>query len=104
MSKRIVKKPEVKNAIHNIAEDFRFSNEIGDIPSLFYQADKDGVVQGKAIDAMREYLETGLAELKEHIQWKQSFLSDNPQADEAKVMENLKTIEEEYMVLLDFLR
>ena len=103
MAKRIIKKAEVKAAIHNIAEDFRFSNELGDIPRMFYQADTEGVVRGEAIDAMRDYLETGLQELKEHIQWKSSFLAENPQADEAKVMANLKTIEQEYIVLLDFL-
>jgi len=103
MAKRIIKDPKVKEAIHNIAEDFRFSNELDEIARMFYTADSEGIIRGGDITKMKEYVDTGLAELGEHIAWKESFLKENPQADEARVIASLQAIEQEYMLLLGFL-
>jgi hypothetical protein len=104
MSKRIIKGERIKAIIHDIAQDFRFSHETGDYALLFYQADTEGVIRGAQIDQMVEYLETGLKELQDNIQWRREFLSDNPQIDEVRMLENLGIIEKEYLELLEFLR
>ncbi|MDP1783921.1 MAG: hypothetical protein Q8K81_00665 [Sulfuricurvum sp.] len=104
MSKRIIKGERIKAIIHDIAEDFRFSHETGDYALLFYKADTEGLVRGTEIDEMVEYLTTGLKELQDNIQWRREFLSDNPQIDEVRMLENLGVIEKEYIELLEFLR
>lgn len=104
MAKRIVKSDRIKSIIKNIAEDFRFSQEMGDYALLFYKADSEGVIKGKDIDDMIEYVTTGLQELKNNIQWRQEFLQENSAIEEMKMLENLKTIEEEYVELLEFLK
>ncbi len=104
MAKRIIKSERIKTIIKNIAADFRFSNEMGDYALLFYKAETQGVINGKEIDDMIEYVTTGLEELKNNIQWRQEYLAENAGADEMKMMENLKTIEEEYIDLLEFLK
>ena len=103
MAKRIVKDQKVKEAIRNIAEDFRYSNELGDIARMFYTADTEGVVRGGDIEKMKEYVETGLVELKQQIAWKEEFLQENPHADEARIVQNMKAIEEEYTLISEFL-
>jgi hypothetical protein len=103
MSKRIIKGERIKAIIHDIAEDFRFSQETGDYALLFYKADTQGVLKGAEIDRMVEYLVTGLKELQENMQWRRDFLSDNPQMDEVRMLENLGVIEKEYIELLEFL-
>ena len=103
MSKRIIKGERIKAIIHDIAEDFRFSHETGDYALLFYKADTQGVLKGAEIDQMVEYLLTGLNELQDKMQWRRDFLSDNPQIDEVRMLENLGVIEKEYIELLEFL-
>lgn len=104
MSKRIIKGERIKTIIHNIAEDFRFSGEMGDYPLLFYKADTEGVLRGTDIDQMIEYLTTGLQELQDNIQWRREFLSENAEIGEIKMLESLSVIEKEYVELLEFLR
>lgn len=103
MSKRVIKGERIKAIIHNIAEDFRFSGEMGDFPLLFYKADTEGVLRGAEIDQMKEYLTTGLKELQDNIQWRREFLSENPGIDEIRMLESLSVIEKEYIELLEFL-
>lgn len=103
MSKRIIKGERIKAIIHDIAEDFRFSHETGDYALLFYKADTQGVVKGAEINQMIDYLTTGLKELRDNMQWRREFLSDNPQMDEVRMLENLGIIEKEYIELLEFL-
>ena len=103
MAKRVIKDPKVKEAIHNIAEDFRYSNELDEIARMFYTADSEGVVRGGEIEKMKEYVETGLVELKQQIAWKEEFLKENPHTDEARIVQNMKTIEEEYTRISEFL-
>lgn len=104
MSKRVIKGERIKAIIHNIAEDFRFSGEMGDFPLLFYKADTDGVLRGIEIEQMVEYLTTGLKELQDNIQWRREFLSENPGIDEIRMLDSLGVIEKEYIELLEFLR
>jgi len=104
MSKRIIKGERIKAIIHNIAEDFRFSGEMGDFPLLFYKADTEGLLRGAEIDQMIEYLTTGLKELQDNIQWRREFLSENPAIDEIRMLDSLGVIEKEYIELLEFLR
>lgn len=104
MSKRVIKGERIKAIIHNIAEDFRFSGEMGDYPLLFYKADTEGVLRGAQIDQMVEYLTTGLAELQDNIQWRREFVLDNPAIDEIRMLDSLSVIEKEYIELLEFLR
>ena len=104
MSKRVFKKDKVKSAVKNIAEDFRFSNDISESALIFYKADKDGEVRGEDIDKMVTYLETGLKELEvefKNLEWRKEFIKDNPTADEIKLIDNLKTIESEYKIILE---
>ena len=103
MSKRIIKGERIKAIIHDIAQDFRFSNETGDYALLFYNADIQGVVKGAQINKMIEYLTTGLKEIQDNMQWRREFLSDNPQIDEVRMIENLGIIAKEYQELLEFL-
>lgn len=104
MAKRIIKDERIKAIVHNIAEDFRFSHETGDYALLFYKADTEGLLRGADIEAMIEYLSTGLVELQNNIQWRREFLSENPGVDEMRMLENLGVIEKEYIDLLEFLR
>ena len=104
MAKRIIKEGRIKQVVKNIAEDFRYSGETDDYALLFYKADTQGEINGKEIDEMTEYVTTGLAELKDNIAWRQQYLSENEGADEMKMLDNLKTIEEEYNDLLIFLK
>jgi hypothetical protein len=104
MSKRVIKGDRIKAIIHNIAEDFRFSGEMGDYPLLFYKADTEGILRGAEIDQMVEYLTTGLKELQDNIQWRREFLSENVEIGEIKMLESLGVIEKEYIELLEFLR
>lgn len=104
MAKRIIKDERIKVIIRNIAEDFRFSHETGDYALLFYKADTDGIIRGAEIDQMVEYISTGLTELRDNIQWRREFLSENPGIDEMRMLENLGVIEKEYIDLLEFLR
>ncbi|MEA1919652.1 MAG: hypothetical protein U9N52_07425 [Campylobacterota bacterium] len=103
MAKRVFKDESIKTIVHNIAEDFRFSGEADGYALLFYRADTEGMVKGKDIDEMLEYVTTGLIELKNNISWRQEFLSENAGFDEMKMLNNLKTIEEEYITLKTFL-
>lgn len=104
MSKRIIKEERIKTIVHNIAEDFRFSGEMGNFPLLFYKADTQGILRGAEIDQMIEYLSTGLKELQDNIQWRKEFLSENPAIEEMRMLESLSVIEQEYIELLAFLR
>ena len=107
MSKKVFKKDVVKNAIKNIAEDFRYSNDLSSSALIFYKADKDGKLQGEDITKMVEYLETGLKELKiefQKLEWRRDFMKDNPTVDEIKVVDNLKIIESEYLTILETLK
>ena len=104
MAKREFKNKKIKQIIKNIAEDFRYSNEMGEYALLFYKADSQGIVQGSEIDQMLEYVTTGLQELSKNIQWRQEFLQDNSGVDEMKMLENMQIIEEEYIALRDFLK
>lgn len=104
MAKRVIKDERIKAIVHNIAEDFRFSHETGDYALLFYKADTEGIIRGADIDTMIEYLTTGLSELQDNIQWRREFLSENPEVDEIRMLENLGVIEKEYIELLEFLR
>lgn len=104
MAKRIIKDGRIREIIHNIAEDFRFSNELGDYALMFYKADTDAIIRGSDIDMMIEYLSEGLKELQDTIEYRREFLEQNPQSDEIKLLENLSTIEKEYIELLEFLR
>ncbi|MEA1917153.1 MAG: hypothetical protein U9N42_06455 [Campylobacterota bacterium] len=104
MSKRIINSERITQIINNIAQDFRFSNELGEYALLFYKADSEKVVKGADIDKMIEYIETGLEELENAINFKQEYLSENPNMDEISMLNNMKTIEEEYVELLKFLK
>lgn len=104
MAKRVIKEGRIREIIHNIAEDFKFSNELGDYALLFYKADTEQVIKGSDIDTMIEYLSEGLKELQDTIEYRREFLEQNPQADEIKLLENLSVIEKEYIELLEFLR
>lgn len=104
MSKRVIKGERIKAIIHNIAEDFRFSGEMGDFPLLFYKADTEGILRGSEIDQIVEYLTTGLKELQDNIQWRREFLSENPGIDEIRMLDSLSGIEKEYIELLEFLK
>lgn len=100
----MIKEERIKTIVHNIAEDFRFSGEMGDFPLLFYKADTQGILRGAEIDQMIEYLSTGLKELQDTIQWRKEFLSENPAIEEMRILESLSVIEQEYLELLAFLR
>jgi hypothetical protein len=107
MAKRVFKKDSVKEAVKNIANDFRYSNDVSEYALLFYKADKDSEVRGEDIDKMIEYVEIGLKELEaefQNLQWRSEFMSDNPSADEIQIISNLQTIESEYKTLLEFLK
>lgn len=103
MAKREFKNKRIKEIIKNISEDFRYSGEMGDYALLFYKANTAGLVSGADIDKMLEYVTTGLIELEKDIGWRQDFLRDNQGIDEIKMLQNLKTIEEEYKELKKFL-
>lgn len=103
MAKREFKNKKLKQIIKNIAEDFRYSREVGDYALLFYKADASGAISGAEIDQMLEYVTTGLSELTKNIEWREEFLKENAGVDEIKMLQNMKIIEEEYIALKEFL-
>ena len=104
MAKREFKNKRIKEIIKNIADDFRYSQEMDEYALLFYKADSDGMISGAQIDKMLEYVSTGLNELAKNIEWREEFLKNNAGIDETKMLENMKTIEEEYTELKEFLK
>jgi len=104
MAKREFKTNRIKEIIKNIADDFRHSSEVGEYALLFYKADTSGMINGSEIDQMLEYVTTGLDELSKNIQWREEFLQENTGVDEMKMLKNMKTIEEEYIELKEFLK
>ncbi len=103
MAKREFKNKRIQEIIKNIADDFRYSQEMGDYALLFYKADTEGMIHGAEISKMLEYVTTGLDELSKNIQWREEFLQENAGIDEIKMLQNMKTIEEEYLDLKQFL-
>jgi hypothetical protein len=103
MAKREFKNKRLKEIIKNIAEDFRYSREVGEYALLFYKADSAGSISGAEIEKMLEYVTTGLEELERNISWREEFLRENAGIDEIKMLQNMKTIEEEYIELKKFL-
>ncbi len=104
MAKRVIKSDRIKEIIRNIAADFRFTNEVGEYALLFYKYENDDTIRGADIDKMVEYVTTSMAELQNDLEWRQEYLAENPQHPEAKVLENMYTIEQEYKELLEFLQ
>ncbi|MCH9812757.1 MAG: hypothetical protein K0U47_02310 [Epsilonproteobacteria bacterium] len=102
MKKEIVD-PKIKEIIHNIAEDFRFSSEHEKYAQLFYAAEASGALDKTMHADMLEYIETSMKELKNDIAWKQKFLSENPEIEEERMLNTMKTIEQEYETLLTYL-
>ncbi|NCO01713.1 MAG: hypothetical protein GW906_07765 [Epsilonproteobacteria bacterium] len=103
MAKREFKNKKIKQIIKNIADDFRLTQEMNEYALLFYKADGDGMISGAQIETMLEYVTTGLNELNKNIAWREEFLKENAAIDEIKMLQNLKTIEEEYLALQQFL-
>ncbi|DAB28981.1 MAG TPA: hypothetical protein CFH84_12020 [Sulfurimonas sp. UBA12504] len=103
MAKREFKNKRIKVIVKNIADDFRYSQDMGEYALLFYKADGDGMISGAQIDKMLEYVTTGLEELSKNIEWREEFLKDNAGIDEIKMLTNMKIIEEEYIELRNFL-
>lgn len=104
MAKREFKNKRIKEIVKNIADDFRYSKEMDEYALLFYKADGDGMVSGTQIQKMLEYVTTGLDELSKNIEWREEFLKENAGIDEIKMLQNMKTIEEEYIELKEFLK
>lgn len=105
MAKRVIKSDRIKEIIKNIAADFRYTNEVGDYALLFYRYDhEENTIRGQDIDMMIEYVTTSLSELHNDPQWRAQYLAENPDQKEAKVLENMFVIEQEYKELLEFLQ
>lgn len=96
--------PAVAQAIANIAEDFRFSGELAEIPMMFYRIEAEGEIQDDHCPLLIEYLETGLAELERDLAWRREFLDQNAVIGEARMTQTLQTIGEEYRAVLKFLK
>lgn len=94
----------IKKIIHNIAEDFRYSGEYEKYAQLFYAVDATATINDKAYTDMKEYLETSLQELRKDLAWRKEFLGENPQIQEKQLTETMKTIETEYVTLLEYLK
>jgi len=94
----------IKEIVKNIADDFRYSQEMDEYALLFYKADGEGMVMGTEIDKMLEYVTIGLNELNKNIEWREEFLKENSGVDKIKMLQNMKTIEEEYIELKEFLK
>jgi hypothetical protein len=106
MAKRVLKKERIIEIVKNIANDFRHSGDVGEYALLFYKADASGTIEGADIDKMIEYAKTGLEEVQKEYQsmeWRSEQLQENPSLDEVKLLGNLKTFEDEYRELLNFL-
>jgi hypothetical protein len=104
MAKRVIKTDRIREIIKNIAADFRFTNELGDFALLFYKYENEDTIRGADIDKMIEYVTTSLSELHNDPQWRAQYLAENPEQKEAKVLENMFIIEQEYKDLLEFLQ
>lgn len=104
MAKREFKNKRIKEIVKNIADDFRYSQDMSEYALLFYKADGDSMVSGAQIDAMLDYVTTGLDELSKNIEWREEFLKENSGIDEIKMLQNMKNIEEEYIELKEFLK
>jgi len=104
MANREFKDKRIRSIIKNIANDFRYSQEMDEYALLFYKADNDGMISGTQIAKMLEYVTTGLDELSKNIKWREKFLKDKSGIETIKMIQNMKTIEEEYTELKEFLK
>jgi hypothetical protein len=107
VAKRVFKKERLKEIVKNIADDFRYSGDVGEYALLFYKADVDGSIDGADIQKMIEYVETGLSELQaeyKSMEWRREMMESEPNLDEIKLLQNMKTFEDEYTTLLEFLQ
>lgn len=101
--KKEIQNNRIKEIIHNIAEDFRFSSEHEKYAQLFYAAEASGSLDKAMHTDMLEYIETSMKELKNDIAWKQKFLQENPEIEEERMLNTMKTIEKEYEELFTYL-
>ncbi len=99
-----IENEEIQKIVHNIAEDFRYSGEYEKYAQLFYAVDTTKTINEKAHKDMMDYLRTSLNELRKDLAWRKDFLSENPQIEEQRLTETMKTIEKEYLALLDYLK
>jgi hypothetical protein len=95
--------PRIREIIHNIAEDFRFSSEHEKYAQLFYAMDIEQYIDKKMHHDALEYIQTSKKELKESIDWQEKFMQNNPQVDKDKMLHTMKTIEKEYKELETYL-
>ncbi len=99
-----IEEESIRTIVHNIAEDFRYSGEYEKYAQLFYAVDATGTINDKAYADMLEYIETSLQELRKDLAWRKEFLGENPQIQEKQLTETMKTIETEYVTLLEYLK
>jgi hypothetical protein len=99
-----IEEEKILAIIHNIAEDFRYSGEYEKYAQLFYAVDSTRTINDQAYKDMMKYLEISLQELQKDLAWRKTFLSENPQIEEQHLTETMKTIEQEYLTLRDYLK
>jgi|SaaInl8_200m_RNA_FD_contig_21_755940_length_794_multi_8_in_0_out_0_2 hypothetical protein len=102
MAKKVIKDDKIYEILKNIAEDFRYSNELADIPLMFYKIEQERVIRGNDIDKVIEYCTTGLDKLNNPNEIA-SYYAENVGIDQTKLDRNLDIFRAEYQDLLRFL-
>ncbi len=93
----------IQEIIHNISDDFRFSNKHEKYAHLFYSVEGVHEIDKKSYDGMLEYITIAQKKLKEDILWKEKIIDENSDIKERKLLEMMKTIQKEYEELYLFL-
>jgi hypothetical protein len=91
-----IQNERILEIIHNIAEDFRFSGEHEKYAQLFYAMDIEQYVDKRMHTDALEYIQTSKKELKNSIAWQEQFQNENPEIPHDKMLDTMKTIEQEY--------
>jgi hypothetical protein len=103
MSKKVIKDEKIYEILKNIAEDFRYSNELAEIPLMFYKIEQERVIRGNDIDKVIDYCTTGIDKLSNPHEVA-SYYDENVGIDKAKLDANLAVFRNEYETLLHFLQ
>ncbi len=93
----------IQQIIHNISDDFRFSNKHEKHAPFFYSVEATHEIDKSSYEGIIEYITISQKSIKEEIIWKQKLIDENSKIEDQKLLEVMKIIEKEYEELYTFL-
>ncbi len=93
----------IQQIIHNIADDFRFSSKHEKYAPFFYAVDGTHEINKQNYKGIIEYIIIAKKNIKKDITWKQKLVDENSKSEDQKLLQIMKTMEQELDELYDFL-